>query len=268
MKNSLLATAVASTLLLASSAHAFTGKIEFTGKLVDKNPYWSIGIPAKSVQDAKGWKSKLSDGKAIKGNKTEFSFKKDIPFVQGHMTKLLTKRGANHKLMAIGVEPIVTIAGHKLNWQENNENGSKPKELSVKIKGQAYGSDTKDGVLDFTLDDGASFFIKKNGLFSSSVNINNDNKLSSQQKKAASLLSELIKKIIDVAPSNKLKIKTKHVTLSPISSAQSLDIAKINGASGYAGAFVTNLSNFKATFDNDAIPEKWTASIPVTISYK
>ncbi len=70
MKNSLLATAVASTLLLASSAHAFTGK------LVDKNPYWSIGIPSKSIQDAKCWKSKLTDGKAIKGNKTEFSFKK------------------------------------------------------------------------------------------------------------------------------------------------------------------------------------------------
>ncbi len=256
MKNSLLATAIASTLLLASSAHAFTGKIEFTGKLVDKNPYWSISIPAKSIQDAKGWKSKMTDGKAIKGDKTEFSFKKDIPFVQGHMTKLLTKKDASGQLITTGVDPIITIAGYKLDWKENNESGTsnKPKVLSVKIKGKAYGYDIKDGKLELTLTDGFSF-----GNINGPTKFIYGDKSSNivQLRAAKNLLPSLNEKLSFPGPIYHSNISSEHAVPE-----------KNKNFTNYMGSFATTLSNFKATFDNDAIPEKWTASIPVTISYK
>ncbi len=260
MKNSLLATAVASTLLLASSAHAFTGKIEFTGKLVDKNPYWSISIPAKSIQDAKGWQSKLTDGKAIKGDKTEFSFKKNIPFVQGYMNKALEKKtGTNGKLLTVGIEPIVTIAGHKLNWRENNETGDTPLELSVKIRGQAHGSDIKDGELNFTLSDGFVYFAadRKNSI----LLVNRGS--TPQQQKASALLQLTADMLTRVYSQFNYSQQTTIENSSYSASAHNF----VN-YDAYAGAFMTELSDFKATFDNNAIPEKWTASIPVTISYK
>ncbi len=252
MKNSLLATAVASTLLLASSAHAFTGKIEFTGKLVDENPYWSVGIPAKSIQDAKGWQSKLTDGKAIKGDKTEFSFKKDIPFVEGHMSKLLTKKDLNNQLIPAGTEPVVTIAGYKLNWHENNEKNNKPKALSVKIKGKAYGSSIPDGKLDFSLTDGFILAGELNGHYWH---------YGGSTPNQARALSKLTSYITPLLKSGNMSANSKY----PSYLALAIYHKSFNS---YLGAFATTLSNFKATFDNNAIPEKWTASIPVTISYK
>ncbi len=73
------------------------------------------------------------------------------------MTKYLEKKDAHGRLVTVGIEPIVTVAGHQLNWTENDEYGNKPKELSIKIKGLAYGTDIKDGKLDFTLKDGFIF---------------------------------------------------------------------------------------------------------------
>ncbi len=255
MKNSLLATAVASTLLLASSAHAFTGKIEFTGKLVDKNPYWSIGIPAKSIQDAKGWKSKLTDGKAIKGDKTEFSFKKDIPFVEGHMTKWLEKKDKQGHFVTTGMTPVVTIAGYQLTWNENKETPShSPKKLSVKVNSQANGTSVKDGKLDFSLTDGFVFI----GYMKGDSSLQGVGKNKNQQEKAASNLMPVLASLTGKPLGDR----------SNLGSTKALPYNADRHWERYLGSFATKLSDFKATFDNDAIPEKWTASIPVTISYK
>ncbi len=251
MKNSLLATAVASTLLLASSAHAFTGKIEFTGKLVDKNPYWSIGIPAKSIQDAKGWKSKLTDGKAIKGDKTEFAFKKDIPFVQGRMTKPLTKRDASNHLIVTGMTPVVTISGHKVDWKENNEPyATGPKKLSVKIKGEAYGTEIKNGQLNFTLNTGASIscYLKASDTLWKNVNTSNKD-----SHRSSTFLPSIM-------PKSKIAMNNRV-------SYQNLPYYE-NKCDQAVSAISTSIYDFKAIFDNNAIPEKWTASIPVTLSYE
>ncbi len=264
MKNSLLATAVASTLLLASSAHAFTGKIEFTGKLVDKNPYWSIGIPAKSVQDAKGWQSKLADGKAIKGGKTEFSFNKKMDFVQGTMNKMarLKAKGAGYPSLT----PIINVAGHTLDFKENEESGSRGLlSFSVPIKGEKYGTKLKDGKLNIKLNDGwifasdNSIAIDKN-IYKRVTGIKNGAPL---QLKAFEVMKPIILPLFA-----KAKTYNKKYLEDSYRSYTGYDLLHDYTGESYLGAFATELSDFKATFDNDAIPEKWTASIPVTISYK
>ncbi|PSW22332.1 hypothetical protein C9J21_22390 [Photobacterium phosphoreum] len=237
MKKLVLSLVAVSTMLAAGAANAaqtpFNGQLDFSGAMTSTAPVWKWEIPAASQTAAKGW-STTADSGVVTGANTVFTLDNaDIPFIQGYTPDAVGEGGP-------GLVPTITVAG-------NHVLTDTPQALDVSVTGDGKAD---AGTMKMTLSGAAATAFSIPGVNTPEV-----------YKTAGALgqsAYDMISKHVDAG----VRVFDAATTMSYIENRLS-DVQYVNQVASYA----TNLGKFSLSFPTASIPDAWTATVPVTVTY-
>ncbi|PSW24738.1 hypothetical protein C9J21_21910 [Photobacterium phosphoreum] len=238
MKKLVLSLVAVSTMLAAGAANAaqtpFSGQLDFSGVITDTAPVWKWEIPAASQTAAKGWTTKKDSG-VVTGANTVFTLDNaDIPFIQGYTPDVIGEGSP-------GLLPTITVAG-------NHVLTNTPEALDISVTGD---NKADAGTLKMTVTGGAAFGYSTADGFASAV-----------YKTPGALGQVAYNMISKNAPAGAAPGDNDNAWVWAAEA--------ISGKSGYkdlVSSYATNLGKFSLSFPTASIPDAWTATVPVTVTY-
>ena len=256
MKKTYLAVFIIPTMLAAGPANAafvestdgmFSGKLDFTGTVVDMAPNWKWQIQEASVAKASDWVLIKTNSK-VNGNNTEWDLasKGPIDFLQGFMQSTV-------KIGRSGLTPVVAIAGVQVDSSTSHL-------FSVPVTATVGDSPTADGVMTGTY---TQVYAGISALFVNQIiNIAADVSNQALAITAKGLLDEHKAALEAKYPGMTVSSGGSSSNTSVLSLLTTTDLAQQDRAVSLA----TSLSDFKISFPTGSIPDSWNASIPVEIT--
>ncbi|PSW21690.1 hypothetical protein C9J21_22395 [Photobacterium phosphoreum] len=237
MKKLVLSLVAVSTMLAAGAANAaqtpFNGQLDFSGVITSTAPVWKWEIPAASQTAAKDWSTKADSG-VVTGANTVFTLDNaDIPFIQGYTPDVVGEGSP-------GLVPTITVAG-------NHVVNDRPEVLDISVTGDGKAD---AGMLKMTLTGGASIGFTAT-----------DGKGTNVYKSSGALgqtAYDMISKHIPAGAS---------VTVSGTTMMWLANYLGDNTHTNQVASYATNLGKFSLSFPTASIPDAWTATVPVTVTY-
>lgn len=260
MKKTLLATATLSILIASGMANAaftdadgsggWSESLEFNGTITNTNPMWKYKIPAAAEQAANTFNIKRDQG-VIEGNNTNFNFTdKNFTVLEGVMKDLAPKSG-------LGLTPIIVFGevGKTIVWDTSNQSMSKPTNISIGVRKEI----SQIGQLSFKLQgQAATQAVYKGAIWPDNIGYSN-------VSKAANLLMSqpYYNKTYSKYPSRDdggpQVAGVGHSSTFPLIGSVYTDMSS---------ALIVDAFAFKLSVPTAFIPDKWTATLPISITVK
>ncbi|MGL5236691.1 MAG: hypothetical protein ACRC8O_01445 [Plesiomonas shigelloides] len=257
MKKTILAVATLSVLMASCMANAaytdadksgsWSGNLNFNGTISNTGPSWKYQIPDDAVVAAKDWNTERSSA-AVSGQESTFSFPdKDFTLLMGVMKAPAVHNGA-------GMQPVVTFGSGSdaLVWDTATETGTiRNFDFHVDVKNND--SNTVGQLVMTVITQSATQAVDAyNGAIASDSSFNN-----------AVEAFKLLK-----SQDYYLKSYDKH-NVRDLSTASSTSM--LNDTNSYntlSAALVAKVNTFELKFPTTAIPETWSATLPISITVK
>lgn len=276
MKKTLLAALMLPALGAATAAHAYQGKLDIDGTIVDNSPKWSHGIPAAAAKNMKDVHLEVSNGKLTPSkNELEFELPKAAQSntaFQSHMPKPRVMGGP-------GLTPEISIT------QASGDttvpvNSGQYMDVTIKATGTRAGQKVTDGKLTFKML-AANVIAVNDGQHSQLIIPS-----STDPKAKAAFDAAIADAKAQLASTTAWGTKFKGITEAKGSNDKWAKLlngtvkanpapAAVNGKTAKAapkGYFQSSLSSKivtpKVTFNKSDLPDTWSATLPITITMK